>query len=105
MTDDFEEFVVDSQYHGETATNIEQYFVVDGEVPDRLRILRAESLNEDYCAVMSDLGISVDRLSRHNATQHESFETYMTPAVEEAIYNRYRWVFDQGLYSRLTFDA
>ena len=105
ITDNFEEFVLESRFHGQTASEIEQYFLVDGEMPPSLRILRSESLDEDYGAVMADMGIEVEKLPRQNATNHDHFNSFMTPKIEEAIYNRYRWVFDRGMYSRLTFDS
>ncbi len=104
MTNDFEKFAIDSPYHGRSTPFIHKYFEVDGKFPDTLRILKHESLDEDYAAVMADLGIKVGRLPKRNATEHDHFDQYMTPAVEEAIYQKFQWVFDKGLYQRYIFE-
>ena len=104
MTNDFEKFAIESPYHGRSTPLIHKYFEVDGEIPDSLRILKHESLDDDYAAVMAELDIKAGPLPKQNTTEHDRFEKYITPAVEEAIYERFRWVFDKGLYQRFSFD-
>jgi len=36
-----------------------------------------------------------------NQSQHEPFETYYTPELEEIVYNKYKRVFDEGWYERM----
>ncbi len=104
MTNDFVKFAVGSPYHGRTASQIEHYFEVDGKIPPTLRILRHESLDEDFAAAMTDMDLKAVPLPRHNVTRHDRFDRYLTPDAEEAIYKRFQWVFDTGLYDRFTFS-
>jgi hypothetical protein len=35
-----------------------------------------------------------------NTSPHDHYSSYITPAAEEAIYLKNRWVFDNGYYDR-----
>jgi hypothetical protein len=40
-------------------------------------------------------------LPHHNQSRHGDFRSYYTPAAEESVYRRYKWVFDNNFYERL----
>jgi len=40
---------------------------------------------------------------RINQSRRGDYRSYYTPQAEEAVYGRYRWVFDEGFYPRLDF--
>lgn len=104
MTNDFVKFAIESPYHGRATSQIQQYFEVDGKIPPMLRILRHESLDEDFAAAMTDIELRTGPLPRHNISRHDRFDRYLTPDAEEAIYKRFQWAFDTGLYDRFTFS-
>lgn len=56
---------------------------------------------------LSILGIhDTYHLPRLNVSRKDkTLDELLTPAAERAIYNKYKWVFDQGLYKRITHLA
>ncbi len=102
----FETFAVESTDHRGEVNSIRSYFEIDGRMPPNLRILRCESLEDDLRGALTPLGIvSAAPLQRLNTSRHDPFESYYTPAAEEAVFRRYRWVFDQGFYPRMDPSA
>jgi hypothetical protein len=99
MEADFETFAVNSFDH---AHPIETYFELDGWIPPNLHVLRCEQLAEDLQDALEWVGLKGEKtLGRENESRHEAYECYYTRAAEEAVYQRYRWVFERGFYSRM----
>lgn len=97
----FEEFVRGSAWFGVPDGKPDSYFVVDGEMPKNLDIVRFENLDEDLARVLGDLGIDAGAsLPWQNRTRHAQYSEYMTPGAEEAVYERFRVLFEAGLYAR-----
>lgn len=105
LLDDFELFAICSRPHGQRP--LESYFTLDGVVPPNLRIVRLESLDKDLPACLAAGGIdgSTTRIPHSNATQHEHFRQYYNATSEQAVYEKYKWVFNAGLYPRLRFGV
>jgi hypothetical protein len=81
---------------------IRDYYMLDGAFPDNLRVIRFEHLAEDLLGALATIGIvGAPEFPWDNRSDHGAYATYYTPAAEAAVYDRYRWVFDQGFYSRL----
>jgi hypothetical protein len=98
MEECFERFAVGSVDH---ARPIQTYFELDGQIPPNLRVLRCERLAEDLRDTLRQVGIeSRDAPPRENESSHGAYEGYYTRVAEEAVYRRYRWVFERGFYSR-----
>lgn len=101
LTEDFETFTLQSVDHA--GVRIEEYFTLSGQQPQAMKILRQESLSADVSAALRNIGLdTVVELPRNNRSRHDPYQSYYTPASERAVYERYRWVFDQGHYSRMT---
>jgi hypothetical protein len=97
---DFPTFACGSRPH--SGRRIEEYFLCNAESPDNLKILRFERLEGDLVAALERVGIAASgQLPRLNTSEHADFASYYTAAAEEAVYAKYRWVFDQGFYPRL----
>jgi hypothetical protein len=102
MEEDFETFAVESFDHGGDARPIQSYFELEGRTPPNLRVLRTERLADDLRDSLASVGIAAHGpLPRENDSSHGPWERYYTRAAEEAVYDRYRWVFDRGFYSRI----
>jgi hypothetical protein len=105
IDEDFPTFAVNSRYEGGFDCQIHQYFTVDGAAPPALRILRLENLETDLRAALAEAGIASDAaLPWENRSRHDPYATYYTPEAEAAVYERYRWLFDRGLYARMTAE-
>lgn len=103
---DFERFAIHSHDHGGHARPIESYFLLDGQMPPNLKILRTENLDEEVKRALEGIGVRTDAiLPRDNESSHGDPPRYYTRAAEEAVYRRYRWVFDRGFYPRLDRES
>ena len=81
---------------------IRDYYMLDGALPDNLRVIRFEHLAEDLLGTLAAIGIiGAPEFPWDNRSDHRAYATYYSPAAEAAVYDRYRWVFDQGFYRRL----
>ena len=100
MEQDFEQFAIRTRYAGRNPAHIEDWYEIDGRRPENLRIMRFENLENDLQDALRDLGPVVVRLPRVNATEHGPYTSYLTARAEDAIFRKYRWLFDRGFYAR-----
>ena len=101
----FELFAAYSRPHGQRP--IETYFLLEGAVPPNLRIVRLENIDADLARCLAAAGIDAGgatRVPHLNRSEHDSYRSYYTPAAEDAVYQRYKWVFNAGLYDRLRVE-
>ena len=105
LENDFETFAIKSPYFGRQDSQVENYFVINGAIPDNLVVIKNESLHSDLGNVLSELDLTMDEpIQKLNETKHDDYSQYIiTPEAEVAIYNRYQWLFDSGFYQRENF--
>jgi tetratricopeptide (TPR) repeat protein len=103
LLSDFELFAICSRPHGQRP--LETYFVLDGVVPPNLHVVRLENVDQELreCLAAAGVDASETRVPHHNRSEHAHFRQYYTGAAEQAVYEKYKWVFDAGLYPRLRF--
>lgn len=105
LTEDFGTFAQLSTYHGGATRAIEHYLLLDGALPERLRVLRFETLVDDIKACLQSLGLpAAGEFPWKNRSPHLDYRAYYTGAAEQAVFDRYRWVFDKGYYERMTSE-
>jgi hypothetical protein len=105
LESDFPPFAIESPYHGRRSAWIDRYFTLNGVVPSNMIIMRYEQLEADFRKAMMEAGIAdPPRLRSVNTTEHGNYLEYLTAEAEQAIYERFRWVFDQGYYPRAVVD-
>jgi hypothetical protein len=102
IEESFEQFALTAPYQGRLPARIEEWYQLDGRIPANLRIARFEKLEADLKQALAGFCSVADRLPRLNATNHKPYTTFLSPRTEEAIYNKYRWLFDRGFYRRET---
>jgi hypothetical protein len=100
MAQDFEQFALSAPFGGRRGVCIEQWYEIDGRMPDNLRLLRFETLEDELLRAFGEIYPIATRLCRENASSHGPWRTYLTPASEEAIYRKYQWLFDKRYYAR-----
>ncbi|NES03665.1 MAG: hypothetical protein F6K22_12915 [Okeania sp. SIO2F4] len=97
----FEKFAIESLYFGRKSSEIYKYFVINGEVPQNMTILRYENLESELKNSLSEVGIDFgEPLPVLNQTKRGKYQEYLTPKAEEGIYQRYQWLFNFGFYPR-----
>jgi hypothetical protein len=105
LTTDFETFALNSSVHGGSVA-IEDYYTLDGVIPTNMRIVRFENLAEGLCGALAVAGVHIESSLPHiNISRHGDYRSYYTAAAEEAVYRRYKWVFDQQFYERLDLET
>jgi hypothetical protein len=99
---DFETFAVGYvHYEGDDHT-VDRYVTLGGEIPANLRIVRFEELAEGVKRELGRIGIETEQpFPWENRSQHGPVNAYYTRLAEEAVYQKLRWVFDQGYYPRM----
>jgi hypothetical protein len=100
IEESFEEFARSAPYHGHLPARIEKWYELDGRMSGNLRIIRFENLEADLHRAVGEFCPTAAGLPRLNVTVHEPYSSYLSPAAEEAIYNKYRWLFDRKFYER-----
>ena len=97
---DFEQFALTAPFDGRRGVRIEQWYEIDGRMPANLRVLRFETLEDELLRAFGEIYPVTSALGRENASGHDPYGTYLTPASEDAIYRKYQWLFDKGYYAR-----
>ena len=102
MSGDFEEFARGSEYRGKNDPEIFRYYTLDGEMPPNMVILKYENLQEEFRAFLKKFDIEVERMPMINKSHHGHYTEYMNEAVEQIIYDKHVWMFENGFYRRWT---
>lgn len=100
MVKEFEQFALSAPFGGRQGVRIEQWYEIDGRMPENLCLLQFETLEDELLRAFGDIYPVTTRLRRENASSHGPWRTYLTPASEGAIYRKYQWLFDKGYYAR-----
>lgn len=84
--------------------SIQNYYAMGASFLPNIKILRYEHLESDLNSELSSFGyshISIPRINVSDERDAASYHQYIrTPEVEAAIYNKYKWIFEQGFYVR-----
>ena len=92
---DFELFAEEAPYYGFLPSNIERYYSIDGETPPNMRLIRFENLNDEVERLIEPHSYGRAQMGHRNKSERNSdFRTYFTPRSEQAIYAKYRFLFD-----------
>lgn len=81
------------------------YYTLGGSVPGNLRIVRQEDYADTLALTCGDSFIRPLKVPELNRSHDSEYRDVMDAALEEAIYRKYRWIFDKGFYPRERFTA
>ena len=77
------------------------FLTLNGKDLENQRYIRFESIQEDLDSISAEFGFNAASLAHLNSTPHGHYSDYVkTPECEQAIYERFRYLFDSGLYRR-----
>ena len=93
----FEEFFLNT-----CGKDLSKLFLTTNGAPlENQRFIRFESLQEDLDSIAREYCFNPTVLAHLNSTPHNHYSKYVTtPQCERAIYERFRYLFDSGLYRR-----
>ena len=98
---DFKTFVANPGYH-RLGLRQEDYFLIDGKIPDNLELLRFEQLSHAFpeaVAKYTNEGAAGEFPWLNSSTKREELEALLDRETRTLIYNKHRYMFDQGYYS------
>ena len=100
LNEGFESYVCNIQYH-RNKVKIEDYFLIDGRLPDNLQLVRFENLKDELEEIDRLFGngkrMSIPHL---NKSKKQVQISDLIPSIKEEIYRKYQWLFDNGYYDR-----
>jgi hypothetical protein len=112
----FEDFVLQSKFRCphpddpqlEFREAIKNYYAFGATFLENLRILRYENLEEELNNELRAIGygpVTLPRINVSDERQERDFrQVVKSAAVEDAIYKKYRWIFEHGFYTRLSLS-
>ena len=86
--------------------NIEGYVLNEqGNIPDNMIIVKYENMESELNEVLTPyLTSSIDFSKRYNTSAHKEYTSYIKDKeIEAAVYNKFRFLFDEGYYKRMLF--
>jgi len=100
---DFEAFAVGCAGKLFGRREVDDYLRIAGAPPpSNLRVIAYESLAEHLPRELLTVGVrQVGNLPHIHRSERGDWRGYYSPKSEEAVYQRYRWLFDSGIYPRL----
>jgi hypothetical protein len=82
-----------------------RFYHLNDRIPDNLRVIRFENLAEDTKDSLRLIGIESKReFPWLNQSERGDYRSYYDEELEEAIYSKNKWMFDEGFYERLRLD-
>ena len=88
-----------------SAAGPERWLTLNGKVLENQRFIRFESMQEDLEIFENEFDFRTATLPHLNPSRRGHYVQYMNTRAEEAIYQRFRYLFDAGYYHRQSFDG
>lgn len=82
------------------ATSYEPWMNVRSAPLKNLRIIRFESMAQDFEKYAKEFGFRNVHIPHLNANEQRNYGEFIDPELEEIIYNKYKLLFDLGYYER-----
>jgi hypothetical protein len=93
-TGDFAHFVGHAPFFGRLPAEMERWYLLDGQPPPNLRLIRFEHLREEIEEAVAPHSLSRWPFPHVNASTRRPYRDYLTPAIEQAIFDKYRYLFE-----------
>lgn len=90
--------------NGPSSWESERWLTLYGSVLENQRFIRFEYIRGDLEVFEKEFNFRSATLPHLNASRRGHYSEYMTARAEEAIYQRFRHLFDAGYYHRESFD-
>ena len=105
-TGDFGHFVEHAPFFGCLPAKMERYYTLDGKVPANLHLVRFETFVETIPALVAPFSLDRWAFPHLNASERRRpYAAYLTPAIEQGIYEKYRFLFEHYPRERATGPA
>ena len=88
-----------------SAAEPERWLTLNGTVLENQRFIRFESIREDLEVFRNEFNFRTATLPHLNQSRRGHYLEYMNAKTEEAIYGRFRYLFEAGYYHRESFGG
>ena len=98
---DFKTFVANSG-HLRPGGSQEDYFLIDGEAPSNLELIRFEELSTAFPKAVENYtveGCNAEFPKLNSSGKNSELHSLLDDETKELIYKKHRYMFDQGYYS------
>lgn len=99
VENNFEDFAVKAE-----VVPLESWMTIAGKRPSNLWVIRYEDLQKDFDRLAEEFGFKSIKLPHLNPSSHDHYLKYLTERSEIAIYNKFKYLFDNGFYPRQYFS-
>ncbi|MBI3156009.1 MAG: hypothetical protein HYZ20_11420 [Burkholderiales bacterium] len=103
MTADFKEFCKRAPFQGRNPALIERFYCEEDRLPRNARVLRFEGLSVGLPLALRDVCEERKPLRKVNVSKRRPYGEYFDSETENYAYEKYKWLFDMGYYSRESF--
>jgi len=100
---DFRKYLATAPFFGKNPPRLDLYYHIEGIIPDNLVILRYENLAQDIAAHIAPYLEGDYHIPHENQSAHAAVDGVYDAQLEALCYERHRWFFDEGFYSRASF--
>ena len=101
LDNDFRDYLRQAPILGMNPPRLDLYFQLNGIMPENLVVLKFERLNQDISTFLSPYLEPGYELHHENASKHDSYQDVYDQELEQLCFERNRWFFEKGFYSRL----
>lgn len=105
LENDFKNYLRQAPFFGMNPPRLHLYFSMNGTLPDNLVVLKFERLNDDIETFMSPYLNAGYKLPFENASAHKKYPEVYDEETEQLCFERNRWFFEKGFYSRENFTG
>lgn len=99
----FKEYLKKAPFFAMNPPRIDIYYAMNGCLPRNMIVLKYESLNSDINYYLRKYLNNDQKLGTENASKHKKYLDVFDEELEELCYQRNKWFFEKGYYSREMF--
>lgn len=104
MNGSFRDYLKKAPFFGMNPPRIDIYYSINGLLPSNMVVLKYENLNSDIRLFMTKYLNTDKEPERENSSEHPIFLDVYDDELEQLCFQRNKWFFEKGFYSRMTFD-
>ena len=105
MSETFKEYLKKAPFFGMNPPRLNLYFTYNGALPENLVVLKYENLAGDIKTYLGPYMEANYTLPFENKSNHDSYREVYDAECEQLVFERNRWFFEKGFYTRESFSG
>lgn len=103
MAHEFKDYLRQAPFFGMNPPRLDLYYQLNGILLPNLVVLKFERLRDDIHTYLKPYLEGDYELPHHNVSNHQDYLEVYDIEMEQLCFDRNRWFFEKGFYSRLDF--